>query len=237
VINKLGIKKWRKTVFCKLSYVVFFCLLSPMLYAADNDMEAHLSFEVNKDLGRKFDVSLSEGLRFNNNITNYYRSETAVSFGYTFARKHLKLGVGYAFINKSKDYSYYENRHRTFGQLTFKESFGSFKLSWRAKFQATFQNPNTGDYKRNPKLYFRNRLMAEYKIANSRFSPYAYFEFYTSLNDAECNRIDALRSQIGCDYLLTRRMSLGAYYRVQNDIQVKNRQNIFAVGLTASYDF
>jgi len=212
-------------------------LFSLDMQAADNDFEGHFSAEMNKSFARNWEITLSEELRFNRNMTNYSRSETGAALNYTFARKYVKASVGYAFINKEKKYSYYDNRHRIYAQFVLREQFGHVKLSWRSKLQSTFENEATGEYKRNPKIYWRNRLTAAYKLRNSKCSPYVSFEFFLSLNDAQRNRVDALRSAVGCDYILTRRSSIGAYLRMDNDIQVKNRQNTFSLGLSYVYDF
>ncbi|MDR0872269.1 MAG: DUF2490 domain-containing protein [Prevotellaceae bacterium] len=219
-------------VVCLIFHSSFF-----ILHSQTFDLAGAGGYEVSKDLGRFFDASLSQEVRFNQNVTNYCRFETTAEANYNFWRKQAKVGVLYSFINKENSDYLYENRHRFTLQAAYKHEFIKWKLSWRGRFQTTFRDETRGDYKINPKNYLRNRVQVDYIIRGSRFKPSLSCEFFYQLNNPDHNIIDQIRATVGTDYVLTRRSSLEVFLRYDKEIQVKTPAGVLMLGVFYKYKF
>jgi len=194
-------------------------------------------YEISHDFNHLWDASLSQELRFNQCFTNYFRFETTAEVYYNLWRKKAKVGVLYSFINKENSDDYYDNRHRFAVQLSYREAFTKWRVSWRGRVQSTLRDEDYGDYKINPKYYFRNKFQVNYLPMHSRFKPNLSCEFYCQLNNPDHNIIDKIRTTVGTDYILTRNSTLEIYLRYDKEIQVKNPANVFMLGAFYKYEF
>ena len=201
------------------------------------DFAGTVGCKVSYSAHRLWDISLTQDLRFNENLTNYARFKTAVGVDYSILPKKLKVGVIYSFLNKENSDFYYDNRHRFTAQLSYRESFPHWRFSWRGRFQSTLRDEDYGDYKVNPKNYLRNKFQVNYILRGSRFKPLASCEFYYQLNNPDHNVIDQIRTTVGCDYILTRNSSLEVFLRYDKEIQVRNPANVYMFGVFYKYDF
>lgn len=190
------------------------------------------SAEVSVDVARNVGLSLEEELRFQNNCTHLDRWLNSLGVDYTFLRGRMKLGVTGDYIRRFNDDGYFENRYRAGLQLTCSETYRRFKFSFRTKLLSTFRDETTGDYRVNPKMYWRNRLQVSYQMPNSRFKYSLSTELHWIVNDPKHNIVDNLRTVASVDYRLTRRQYLSAFARMDNDFQVKKPVDRFYLGLT-----
>ena len=224
----------------RLSIIVAFLIFHSSLFVLHSqtyDFGAAGAYQVSHSLNHLWDVSLLQGLRFNQCLTNYHRFETTAGADYNFWRKKAKVGVYYSFLNKENNDYYYDNRHRLAVQLSYRESFPKWRISWRGRFQSTLRDEDYGDYKINPKNYLRNKFQLTYLPLFSRFKPSLSGEFYYQLNNPDHNIVDKIRTTIGTDYILTRQSTLEVYLRYDKEIQVKDPVSICMFGVLYKYEF
>lgn len=195
------------------------------------DFGAIVSGEFSTAVGRSFDLSLEEELRFDQNCTQFDRWLNSLGVNYSFPRNRLKVGLNADYIRRHNDEDYYENRWRIGAQLTYTESLCHFRISGRSKLLATFYDELTGEHRVNPKLYWRNRLQVSYQQPNSRFKYALSAELFWLLNDPKGSYIDNLRTVASVEYRLTRRHYLSLFARMDNDLQVKEPVDRFYLGL------
>lgn len=196
------------------------------------DFGAKASAEISVGVARNVDLSIEEEFRLDNNCTQFDRWLNSFGVDYTFLRGRMKLGVMGDYIRRFNDDRYFENRYRAGVQLTYSETYRRFKFSFRTKLLSTFRDEATGDYRVNPKLYWRNRLQVSYQMPNSRFKYSVSTELHWLVNDPKNNIVDNLRTVAAVDYRLTRRQYLSAFVRMDNDLQVKEPVDRFYLGVT-----
>ncbi|MCQ2321068.1 MAG: DUF2490 domain-containing protein [Bacteroidales bacterium] len=196
------------------------------------DFGAIASAEISVGVARNVDLSIEEEFRLDNNCTQFDRWLNSFGVDYTFLRGRMKLGVMGDYIRRFNDDRYFENRYRAGVQLTYSETYRRFKFSFRTKLLSTFRDEATGDYRVNPKLYWRNRLQVSYQMPNSRFKYSVSTELHWLVNDPKNNIVDNLRTVAAVDYRLTRRQYLSVFVRMDNDLQVKEPVDRFYLGVT-----
>ena len=135
-------------------------------------------------------------------------------------------GIGY------NDNGYYENRGRVGLDINYAETYQRYKFSYRSRLMATFRDESVGDYRVNPKLYWRNRFQVAYQMPNSRFEYTLSTELHWLLNDPKASVIDNIRTVFTVDYRLSRHQYLEFSARMDNDIQVKKPVDRFYLGFT-----
>ena len=210
-------------------------LLSASVFAQSGrttDFGGIVSSEFSIGLTDRFDLSVEEELRFDNNFAQFDRWLNSLGVDYTFPRNRLKLGLNADYIRRHNDAGYFENRWRVGAQLTYSESLYHFKFSGRSKLLSTFYDERTGEHRVNPKLYWRNRLQVSYQQPNSRFKYALSAELFWLLNDPKHSIIDNLRTVASVECRLTRRHYLAAFARMDNDLQVKEPVDRFYFGLS-----
>ena len=99
----------------------------------------------------------------------------------------------------------------------------------------TFRDERTGDYRLNPKMYWRNRFQVAYQRPNSRYKYSLSTELHWLVNDPKARVVDNLRTVLTVDYRLSRRQTLSLSARMDNDLQVKEPVDRFYLGLTYQF--
>lgn len=196
------------------------------------DFGAILSAKYESDLVGQLAIEVEEELRFDHNCTQFDRWLNSVSLEYPFLHNRMHVGVTGGVIRRFNDKGYYENRTRIGLDVNYAETFHRFKFTYRSRFMATFRDECVGDYRVNPKLYWRNRLQASYQMPYSRFKYSLSVELHWLLNDPKASVIDNIRTVFTVDYRLSRHQHLGVMVRMDNDIQVKKPVDRFYLGLT-----
>jgi hypothetical protein len=108
----------------------------------------------------------------------------------------------------------FESRNRYYLNLSYKEIFEPFTLSWRGRLQSAFRNENRGEYKINPKYVMKNKAEVAYTIWGSPWKPYFSCDFSTILNDPVRGReLTRLRLQGGASWRLNRTTYLDFFFR------------------------
>lgn len=166
------------------------------------------------------DLTLEAGvqLRLNNDLGSVDRIQTSV--GATYAPiKYFDFGADYVLINgyESDVHSWDKPRHRVNVNLRGKVKVGRVQLSLRERLQTTFRTDSVNRYeKMNPELMLRSRLMAEYSIRHSRWSPYVLFELNNTLNAPKV--VDNYKtSPLGVEnYVARYRLGVGAKFRISH---------------------
>jgi hypothetical protein len=146
--------------------------------------------------------------------------------------KHFGIGADYVLINRyDKAQSAWEKpRHRANLNLEGSVKVGRVELSLRERLQTTFRTDSVNRYeKMNPEMILRSRLMAEYNIRHSRWSPYLMFELHNTLNAPKVvanykrdeygvdNYITRYRAGVGAKWRITRNHRLDFYYYFDYD--------------------
>lgn len=194
-----------------------------------SDAKLWTSVTVNKKYN-DFKFSISEELRFNENISHVDKVFTELGVQYKVsAVKGLYLGLNYRF-NRDNDYESenYDFNQRIDFSLAYKYKLNDFKLSFRTKMQS-----KTAPSNENNPLFNRNKLSIRYK-ANKIFAPFISYEFFYQFNDQ--NTINRTRVSMGTSYKINKRNNLKLFYTFENRFNTNNLRNNHIWGISYSLD-
>lgn len=175
-------------------------------------VEGAFEWEVVDDLTLEAAVQL----RLNNDLASVDRIQSSVGARYE-VNKYFDIGADYVLINGYEyDVKAWDKpRHRVNVDMRGKVKVGRVQLSLRERLQTTFRTDSVNRYeKMNPELMLRSRLMAEYSIRHSRWSPYMLFELHNTLNAPKV--VDNYKSaELRIDnYIARYRLGVGAKLRI-----------------------
>lgn len=198
----------------------------------NTDFGVILDAKYDGNLVGKFDIGVEEELRFDHNCTQLDRWLNSVEVEYPFLHNRMHVGVTCGAIRRHNDNGYFENRARVGLDVTYAETFRRYKFSYRSRLMTTFRDERTGDYRVNPKMYWRNRFQVAYQMPNSRFKYTLSTELHWLLNDPRASVIDNIRTVFTVDYRLSRHQTLCVSARMDNDIQVNEPVDRLYLGIT-----
>ena len=180
----------------------------------------------------RMDIEVEEELRFDHNCTQLDRWLNSVTLEYPFLHNRMHVGLSGGAIRRYNDKGYFENRARVGIDVSYAETYHRYKFTYRSRLMTTFRDERTGDYRVNPKMYWRNRFQVAYQMLNSRFKYAFSTELHWLINDSKASVIDNIRTVLSVDYRLSRHQSISFSARMDNDIQVKEPVDRFYLGIT-----
>ena len=198
----------------------------------ETDLGVILSAKYDAPLFGDLAIGVEEELRFDHGCAQFDRWLNSVELEYPFLHKRMHVGLTGGAIRRYNDNGYYENRGRVGLDINYAETYQRYKFSYRSRLMATFRDESVGDYRVNPKLYWRNRFQVAYQMPNSRFKYTLSTELHWLLNDPKASVIDNIRTVFTVDYRLSRHQYLEFSARMDNDIQVKKPVDRFYFGFT-----
>ena len=211
--------------------IIGFLLCTIFVEAQNTDFGGIITGEISQDISKLWSVSFSEELRFNKNFSQYDRSQTALGVDYTFFRGRMKAGGTAEYHNKFTDNHIYRNRWRFSAHLSYIYKYRYYTFNLRTRLQSTYYDSHRGDFRINPKIYWRNRLEISYKRLNSRLKYSLSGEFFWLVNAPKHNVIDDVRLTASAEYRLTRRSYLDIFCRDDKEIQVVDPQRMIYFGV------
>ncbi|MDR3187929.1 MAG: DUF2490 domain-containing protein [Prevotellaceae bacterium] len=192
------------------------------------DAGAAFAVEVEKELSRLFSVTGKEEVRLINNSVGFDRSVTSLGFGCSFFDKRVKVGACYAFLHLYNGDNLFEPRHRCYLNLSLRETFGPFTLSWRGRLQSTLRNESRGEYSVNPKRVLKNKVEVAYAIWGSPWKPYLSCDVSATLNDPVAGyEWTRLRFQGGASWRLNRTAWLDFFLRFDELVAYSEPQAVW----------
>lgn len=201
------------------------------------DFGAILSAKYDGPLYKDFTIEVEEELRFDHHCTQLDRWLNSLTIEYPFFHRRMHVGLTGGYIRRHNDKGYFENRGRIGFDVTYAETVRRFKFSYRSRVMATFRDENIGDYRVNPKVYWRHRIQASYQYPGSRFKYSLSAELHWLVNDPKHCIVDNLRTVFTVDYRLARQHTISAFLRMDNDLQVSMPVDRFYLGITYHYKY
>jgi hypothetical protein len=198
------------------------------------------TINLEKKLNEKFSVFLTEEFRARENfsVINLFYTDIGVEYR---PAKVLRLALSYRNIQKNlPEENRYAFRHRLQFDIILKKKFGNFNLAYRHRLQREMRDVYVTEKGFLPEWYSRSKFTVKYDF-DKAIVPYVAAEFRYQIEDPR--RLESngtwhrARFIGGFDYKLNDKNTLGAYYLVQQEFNVKTPQSIYIVGLEYSYVF
>lgn len=216
----------------RINLTAFFLILSPALWAQQRDAGLWISASFEKRLTKKLTGSLSQEVRFNENISEAGTVFTETGIDYSFA-KRWSAGLSYRFIQQRTVTDFYSIRHRLMADVAYRIRFKSFTLVPRLRYQLQYRDIHSSENGKIPDKYLRMKLTARYDFGK-RYTPFISSEFFYRMDIKE-SFIDNIRYQAGFDYELSKFHSLSFFYMLNKEIQVNAPVTEYNLG--AGYRF
>jgi hypothetical protein len=194
------------------------------------DFEMWTGISVKKSfLEKKLDFSLCQEFRFDENALHVDKYFT--QFGGSFKLiDDLKLSLAYRFYRNNRN-SGYRNEKRLITDLSYKHKVDRFQFQYRLRYQRhdiLGESKDEGDYATSK---FRLRLKSTYNIKGWKLDPYFTIEGFYTLETINYDFVDGggdpesfsgiqkLRYTIGTSYKINKLMTVGAFYRVEQELK------------------
>lgn len=187
--------------------------------------EAAFEWEPVKNLSLEAAVQL----RLKEDFATVDRIQTSVGAEYEVC-KYFNVGVDYVLINGHERAGWDKPRHRLNANLEGSVKIGRVELSLRERLQTTFRTDSVNRYEKQPaQMVLRSRLMAEFPVRHTRWTPYVLFELHNTLNAPGVvanyktdefyidNYITRYRAGVGAKLRITRSHRLDFYYYFDYD--------------------
>lgn len=178
--------------------------------------------EVTKELGKKFELSVSPQARFRENLDlKEYFIETSLEYKF---HEYLQLAAGYRFgydINKKQE-------HLGFGRIQLDAKTGFEWNNLQPKFRLRYTNADDfGDNGYDAVHYLRYKFELEYNIKKINTEPYVLYELY---HDLQNKGLGKTRLESGLVYRINKKHRVGAYYRLNDYLNIE-KTSIHIIGI------
>ena len=192
------------------------------------------TFSLDKKLSDRWSVGLDEELRFHQNVTQVNQSFTNV--GVTFkAFKNVKISVVYRLIQRYQPNRDVSIRHRIYTDLTFKKKSNYLTYIYRTRFQTQVRDYYSSPDGQNLENYWRHKFEVRYN-SKGNLKPYVGTEFYYQLQNVRLregnHRFVSSRYQLGLDYIINKKNSIGAYYMLKKEFNINAAEDANVLGVT-----
>lgn len=194
-----------------------------------NDFRGRLEGSFEWEPIKHLSLEASFQVRLKEDFATVDRLQTSVGAEYEVC-KYFSVGADYLLINPHEVGRWERPRHRVNLNLEGTVKVGRVDLSLRERLQTTFRTDSVNRFEKSPcALVLRSRLMAEYNIRHSRWTPYLLFELHNTLNapqvvanykEAEWstdNYVTRYRAGVGVKYRIRRNHRMEFYYYMDYD--------------------
>lgn len=242
----------------KLILTALIAAVLPLAARAD-DSGLELSAGVAHKLAKGLTLGAEAGMRTRNNFRTMDRWSVGVDLSYKVCN-YLKASAGYTLLDDNNmekitrnEYgevskwrpSYWGLRHRVNVSLTGSVGYDRFSFSLRERWQYTYRPEKTVprfDFeddrwedravKGKGKSVLRSRAQIAYDIRKCKVDPYLNVEFFNAW------RLEKTRFTLGAEWKISKKQSLGAYYRYQLVNQNDDEEaDIHRIGIEYNFKF
>jgi Protein of unknown function (DUF2490) len=191
------------------------------------------SVNLEAKLVKKLSLSISEELRFNENVTELGAAFTDVGLSYKL-NKHFQFGANYRFIQRHRVDDYYSFRHRFYIDAKYSHKLKPFEVSLRTRLQNQVEDIGRAADGGIPVYYLRNKLSANWNTRKA-YTPYVSLELFSPLNYPREVAFDGIRTVAGVEYEFTKHHKVDAFYLIQKELNVERQVTDFVIGIGYYY--
>lgn len=202
----------------------------------EDDAAIWLNLHFEKKVLKKFEISLDQKNRINNNVTDYGLGYMDVGVNYSVF-KWMKVQLDYVYGKSRNLDGTYSDIHRGAISLILRKKIDNWTFTYRNMVQIRFKNIYTSENGTIPTYFERNKLVVKYDI-NKRFETYISEELYLPFDQTRNKGLSRSRSAIGLIYNITKKINLEGFFIYQHELNAFNRTNRdFIYGLGYSQQF
>jgi len=214
--------------------LLLFCSLALSGQAQQQDLQMWVSAGFRADLSRKIRFSIEEEARYFENISRLDKLNSDLTLDYELTNS-LSCGVLYRLISNRNANGYYDLDHRFNLHLEYQHSVRAWSFGAELKAQKTFDQFSGLTDRFLPENYIRVKGELSRLLIDRKSEPFVSLELWYYLPQGQNAFIDQYRLTAGLKYKVDKTNRLSVFYRIQQEIQVKDP--LFAHILGAGYTF
>lgn len=218
----------------RLALMVFLTVFYSISVAQQSDLGLWTAISIEKNITKDLSYSVSEEIRFFNNIGSLGTVFTDAGLNYKF-NKYFRASINYRFAMKLEP-GMISNRSRYYLDLSARKKFGRVMAIDRIRLQSQFNDYFTSDNGRSPYYYLRNLLLFKLDL-DKKYTPYLGGEVFYQLNNPEGNMIDNIRLRTGVNYDINKNNSIDLGFIFQKEINKRNPLTSYIPTVSYSYVF
>lgn len=217
-------------------YTIILALFYPLIvFGQQPDFGIWYDVGVEKNLNKKFDLTLDGVLRTNANAaqTDQFYLESGISYK---MNKYIAASLNYRWIYKHEEGSVFYSRYRWFTDVKLSYPLNRLKFSARLRYQNQYKSNYESEKDKIVDHYGRIKARCLYNIRSSPFSPYISLEYFYPLFNKIGNFADKKRSTIGMEYKITKKNTINLEYIFQRDY-LPQLADIHIISLNYQFSF
>jgi len=210
-------------------------ILSGFFFSAGaqfTDTQLWMGPVIKYNINNIFRIDFEQQFRFKENISKFDFTYSEFGFRYkVFKYLDIKAIYRHSYISSGQTGSAiaeYDKSRIALNASTGAELFNTgIKVGYRIMFQHSWENTTliASDY-------LRNRIELDYNMSKL-VDPYARYESYYRFNDK--NEFRQNRTTFGLTWKISDKLDIDSFFRYQNEINVKNPETDFIIGLGVVY--
>ncbi|MGV3631637.1 MAG: DUF2490 domain-containing protein [Bacteroidota bacterium] len=211
---------------------IFFSLLLPLAaFGQQEDFGIWTAISLEKKINPRWEISLTESVRLNENATALNQHYSHLSGTYKVS-KTFSLTVAYRNSQRFNFDETIDYRHRMQLEAAYKRKLGQWGIELQERFQIRYDNIHRESGWEAPQIYYRTRLTLDYDL-DSRVKPFASAELFIN----QSLYLDNIRLRAGFTYDFNKRNSVRLYYMIDQDLQENDPLRLYALCLGYKFSF
>lgn len=206
-------------------------------YITVRDFETWSSVNLEYKPTKKWDFSLGQQIRLNNDSKEMDEFFTDLGIGYSL-NKNFTLGLGTRYITENDNVGKiqgYENHLRFNFDFGFKHQVNNLKLKYRFRYQTKNElgvSEEEGDFVNN---HFRLKIAGNYNIKKWKLDPSLSAEIFYHSEEGEENEFNKFRITLGTKYKIKGFGDIGIFYRIERELNATYPKTTNIAGLKYTY--
>lgn len=201
------------------------------------DFEIWNNFSVSNEISKKWDIGLSEELRFIENAGKLDILITELTLDYKI-NKRFKIGVEYRFYRNTKNDGSYEFQKRSRAKLSYNKKIDRFRLTYRLSFQNknenVWLNETTTDV---PTYNLRNKISVDYNVKKIKLKPYLSTELFRLYKQDITPEFNKYRITAGANFSIFKNTRFELFYRLDRELNTGYPKSTNIIGTSLKYKF
>jgi hypothetical protein len=214
----------------KAGWIFILLILGVTVYGQYQDARLWASLSIRYDPGKKWKIGLEEEARFFENISRLDKLNTELDLNYQIS-KLVDGGILYRLIGNPETRGNFDFNHRFGAYLDIQKKYARWTCSFKTAFQKTYPGFQRTSERYLPENYVRAQAEVSREFKNKKTEPYTNIEFWYVMQTGEQAFIDQYRFTIGIKQKINKSNRLNFFYRIQQEMQVKNPLTAHIIGV------
>jgi len=204
--------------------------------AQTNDAGMWLSVNVEKKLNPVWALQFSEELRLNENYTEVGTLFSDVGLSYKF-NGNFKVSANYRFTNSRRLDNIYDNRHRYYFDLNYRYKMKPLVFAVRGRWQSQYVDVFSSPDGKISENYFRPKIEVKWD-PDKKMLPFLSAEAFIATGIRKNNTgLGCMRYTAGTQFAFSARSNIEIFYMIQQEMNGKNPETDFILGIGYSFKF